>query len=217
MAGQIEQLLNNLIGSWDLPKAEKDADIGSTNTAIMFAGWSWKFKRFDIGAFLYRNGSFQFKRYKAQLPHPWGETIRSLVFVGDYENEYLQSLVSVIEKRHGKHPFKSKKKLIDFNYEPIEALHALLTAKSTHKQLTAIGGAPQLLKIYPFGNNRPIVIRTKKDKHFLFGRQLFSWEKTEYPILDLTTTKEPTFIYPMSNIPVPSEIHAQSAISEDLI
>ena len=43
-----------------------------------------------------------------------------------------------------------------------------------------------MLKLYPFGNSLPIVVRNSKDQHYLFGRRLFDWEKTEYPILDLT-------------------------------
>lgn len=44
-------------------------------------------------------------------------------------------------------------------------------------------------------------------EHLLLGRKLFAWEKTEYPILDLTK-KDPKFIYPMSDIPLPQDCAA---------
>jgi hypothetical protein len=125
----------------------------------------------------------------------------------------MNSLASVLESRHDHHAKKGPKKFIDFDYEPAEALQALLNSKDN--RLTAIGGACQLLKLYPFSNSLPIIIRTGKHRHFLLGRRLFSWEKTEYPILDLRK-KRPSFIYPMSNIPVPSKIKAKVTKEEDI-
>jgi hypothetical protein len=211
MADLIKGLLNNLIKSWDLSKTEKNEELALTR--IMFAGWSWRHKRFDIGIFVYRDGSFAFD-HKTTIPHPWAENDRSLVFTGDYQQEYMNSLASVLESRHGHHATKGPKKFIDFDYEPAEALQALLNKEG--KTLTAIGGACQLLKLYPFSNSLPIIIRTGKHRHFLLGRRLFSWEKTEYPILDLRKER-PTFIYPMSNIPVPSKLKAKATtIEEDI-
>jgi hypothetical protein len=68
---------------------------------------------------------------------------------------------------------------------------------------TAIGGAPQLVKIYPFGNSLPFVVRTNTDDHYLLGRRIFAWEKTEYPVIDLSR-RPPVVLYPMASIPVPS-------------
>jgi hypothetical protein len=67
----------------------------------MFAGWSWKFRRFDIGLFKSENGVFSLHREKSSIPHPRGEKKRSIVFIGDYRNEYMDCLANVLENRHG--------------------------------------------------------------------------------------------------------------------
>jgi hypothetical protein len=201
LAQNIGAILNNLVGSWDLPTEEKREELATTR--IMFAGWSWKHRRFDIGFFKYHDGSFSFFHDKAKTPHPWYEKSRSLVFIGDHRKEYMQTLASVLEERHGK-TAKTSKKQIDFDYEPVEALQLLLT-QNTAPNLPSIGGAAQLIKVYAHGNSLPIVIRTAKTAHYLFGRRLFEWEKTEYPVLDLTQ-KSSSILYPMSGVPLPKDL-----------
>jgi hypothetical protein len=159
-------------------------------------------KRFSIGAFRFEDGTFAFHQFKSRIPHPWRQKKRSLIFIGDYEDEYMASLDEILEQRHGK-PSRSGKKEINFDYEPIEALQALLNLNKP--ELNAIGGAAQVVKVYSYGNSLPIVVKTEPKHHYLLGRKLFAWEKTEYPILDLSTSK-PKFIYPMSFIPKPNDL-----------
>lgn len=202
VVNNVREVLNNLISSWDLSRPEKDEEL--RDTMILFAGWSWKFRRFDIGVFIYENGLFEFHHRKARIPHPWKEIKRSFVFIGDYESEYKAHLVSILENRHGK-SLDRERRLINFDYEPIEALALMLRPKEADVDFPLIGGAPQMLKTYAYGNDLPIVIRTGEDNHFLLGRRLFGWEKTEYPILDLTHETS-SFLYPMSSIPLPREL-----------
>lgn len=202
VAQKIEDLLKNFINGWDLDNNAKHEEL--KDTRILFAGWSWKYKRFDIGFFEHRNDAFAFHHRKANVPHPWKEKNRSLVFIGDYYRDYMKCLANVLEARHGSQP-KYKKSAIDFDYEPVEALHQLLKCGEKKNHLPMIGGAPQLLKIYSYGNSLPIVIRTEKNVHSLLGRRLSRWEKTEYPILDLSRSN-PAFAYPMSAIPNPEKI-----------
>jgi hypothetical protein len=122
VAKHVEDLLNNLVGSWDLKPEEKRQEL--SNTKILFSGWSWIHKRFAIGVFRYEDKGFAFHRFKSRIPHPWKEAKQSLVFIGDYEREYMEALDTVLKARHGTP--KREKKLIDFDYEPIEALNALL-------------------------------------------------------------------------------------------
>ena len=93
MTALIEAILNNLVASWDLTDEEKRDEL--LTTRILFAGWSWKYQRFEIGFFLYRNREFAFHHRVAKLPHPWGENSRSLVFIGDYYRDYLDALERV--------------------------------------------------------------------------------------------------------------------------
>ena len=86
----IGRVLNNLIGSWDLPEADKADQL--TSTRILFSGWSWKHRRFDIGFFMADGCTFNFHHRKMRISHPWHENRQSLVFIGDYEREYRSAL-----------------------------------------------------------------------------------------------------------------------------
>ena len=66
-----------------------------------------------------------------------------------------------------------------------------------------------MVKVYPYGNSLPFAIRADPASHFLLGRKLFEWEKTEYPVLDLTGA-EPTVHYPMSYIPLPADLQGEA-------
>jgi len=211
----IGRVLNNLIGSWDLPETDKADQL--TSTRILFSGWSWKHQRFDIGFFMANGCTFNFHRRKMRISHPWHENRRSLVFIGDYEMEYRSALNDILERRHGVHPTQVETtKNVNFDYEPVEALQLLLQRASSRDDLPSIGGAPQLIKIYPHGNDLPIGIRTNADDHFLFGRRLFDWEKTSYPILDLMS-EIPRILYPMAEIPLPADLHNGIEVRNDSI
>lgn len=180
VGSNIEQLLNNLIGSWNLPEKDKREELKNTN--VMFAGWSWQSARFNIGVFRYENDAFNFHRELSRLPHPWAESERSLIFIGNYEKEYMAELARVLEARHGKKPLHEKAR-INFDYEPIEALHAFLQRSANDPEFPSIGGAPQAVKVYSYGNTLPIVMRTTDNDHFLLGRRLFEWEKLNIQFL----------------------------------
>lgn len=198
IADIIGQVLNNLIISWDLNEDEKARQLASTK--ILFAGWSWKHQRFYIGFFQAKGCVFTFRRRRMPMPHPWLEDRRSLVFIGDYEQDYRAALDEILGLRHGASQRKVEaKKMVNFDYEPIEALHLLLQ----RRDLNYIGGAPQLIKVYKYGNDLPICIRTGAQDHFLFGRRLFDWEKTSFPILELNGSI-PCIHYPMAAIQLPS-------------
>jgi len=123
----------------------------------------------------------------------------------------MQELKDVLSTRHPAGKDASDKVMVDFDYEPIEALHSLLTKSRSSKDFLAIGGAVQMIKVYPYGNSLPFAIRMAPASHFLLGRELFEWEKTEYPVLDLTGTK-PIVHYPLSYIPLPNGLHGETEV-----
>ena len=209
----IGRVLNSLVDSWDLTESEKAEQLA--NTKILFAGWSWKHLRFDIGFFEADGSLFTFHHRKMRMPHPWREKQRSVVFIGDYEREYRSALDDILTQRHGSQKTATETiKAVNFDYEPIEALHLLLKRASTLDKLPFIGGAPQMLKVYRHGNDLPIGIRTDAEHHFLFGRRLFDWEKTGYPILDLASDT-PRIHYPMAAIPLPAELDRGIEVRND--
>ena len=204
LSSTIEQWLNALVSAWDLPEVEKEEQLATTR--ILFGGWSWENRRFDVGCFAYAAGTFSFHHPKSKSQHPWYERQKSLLFLGDYQDAYAASLRSVLERRFGRPRQKNERVTFDFDYEPVEALNDLL--RQNLPEHTAIGGAPQIVKIYPFCNSIPFATRTEEGFHLL-GRKLFEWEKTEYPIVDFT--KEPAkVLYPLEQIPLPSALSEQA-------
>jgi hypothetical protein len=206
LTDRIEKLLNNMIDAWKLPAADKATSIAGTN--ILFAGWSWRFEKPHIGIFkLERDCHFQFHRLGVKLPYPWHTgTKPDLFFLGDYKAEYMEKLTGILQERYPAPAAKQNKKIaLQWDYEPVEALQALLREPDPG-DIRAIGGAPQVVKIYPFARTIPIVIRTGRGHHSLLGRRLFSWEMTEYPILDVSTRRKARILYPKRSIPKPDRV-----------
>ena len=195
-------MLNNLIDSWDAaPQYKSEALV---DTRILFCGWSWRTSRFVIGFFKYLGDKFVYLQATEKLSRPWRERTPSLIVLGDYRPDYMRALSGIL---HTRHPGTTRwlSKAIDLQYEPLEALYHLLQDEITPSERPLIGGAPQLVKVYSHSNVLPIAVRTSASEHFVYGRKLAAWEKTEYPVADLTAHPT-TFLYPMSAIPVPSAL-----------
>lgn len=199
-------VLNALVESWDLPNRDKQEELKETR--IVLSGWSWRLQNFIIGVFEYKNDRFAFKKLRTKLPHPW-YPIQPFLFVGDYKDQYLGELCSVLCMKYGPPETQRQRFDIDLDYEPIIALKNLLARSDAGSGLHKIGGAPQMLKTYQFSQSLPFVVKISGTAHYLFGRRMFEWEKTEYPIIDLTES-EPSFLYPMSEIPLPSNLQDRS-------
>lgn len=217
LTGFIEKMLNNMIDAWKLPAAEKAGDLVGTN--ILFAGWSWRYAKSHVGVFkLEKSGRFKFHRAGIKLPHPWRAGPKAdLFFLGDYKDEYFGKLKGILKKRFPAPATEQNSKVVvEWDYEPVEALQALLREPDNGNAL-AIGGAAQVVKIYPFARTIPLVVRTSKNDHFLLGRRLFSWEVTEYPILDLSSLRKARVLYPKSSIPAPNRVRGKRYKEESSI
>lgn len=195
-------VLNNLVSSWDASNGDKKTFL--KDTRIMFAGWSWRRSIFQIGFFKYIDRKFTYIQATQRLSHPWRERQRSLVVLGDYRPEYMRALAEILAARY---PDMNRwlPRIVDFQYEPLEALTLILNDPTTPAERNLIGGVAQAVKVYSHSNVLPIVIRSSSNDHYLFGRKLFPWEKTEYPIADCGSGRTRMF-YPMSSIPLPSDV-----------
>jgi hypothetical protein len=196
------RVLNNIIQSWDLKPDEKRDEL--KDTRILFAGWSWRDQEFKIGFFRFIDKEFIYQETTNPITKPWRERKPSLVVIGDYIEEYMRILGRIVGINNPTTNRWSTKE-IDLQYEPLEALNELLNDTQDSFDYPKIGGRPQAVKVYPFSSTLPIVVRCKHNEHYLFGRKLFEWEKTEHPIAVISPGKT-KFIYPMSSIPVPAEI-----------
>lgn len=211
VAGDLERVLNNLTGSWDADLSYKRAELADTR--ILFCGWSWRKQRFVIGFFKFIENRFSYLQAAENLTRPWSENIPSLIVLGDYRPEYMRKINEIL---HMRYPGTNRwlRKRINLQFEPLEALNELLDEAEARKSLPKIGGAPQAVKIYSHSNVLPLTIRTRSFDHFTFGRKLASWEKTEFPIADLSAGAA-RFLYPMKKIPKPADLLAEDGLDRE--
>jgi len=174
------------------------------DTRILFAGWSWKQQKFVTGFYVFFDGLFHYQTVNSRLGRPWRERHASLIVIGDYIEDYMRKLNDIISLTNT--PARPWGRTdIDLQYEPLEALAALLEESRDLDTRPSIGGAPQMLKLYSYSSTLPTVIRSPDGEHFLFGRRLFPWEKTELPIAIVRPGKT-QFEYPMAHIPLPIDV-----------
>jgi hypothetical protein len=129
-----------------------------------------------------------------------------LSFCGDAQIAYpLFVQVSVVLDNH----LRTSSRAL----EPVEALQSLLREPDNGNALS-IGGAAQMVKIYPFARTIPLVVRTSKNDHFLLGRRLFSWEVTNIRSWICPASGKRAFFTPKSSIRRPTPC-AANAYKED--
>lgn len=157
----------------DLRPGQAKPDV--PETVFIFGGYSWKTQEFVIWMFHYdaHLGRFTFRPATA-----WSgqSDERKIVFAGDDVSAARTRLADLLRSR-GK---------IDrggFDMEPFEILRDIIREKSH----PAIGGPPQVVKIYRHLNTVPIAVRwpnaTEGGLSFL-GRPLLPYERTLHPVLD---------------------------------
>lgn len=173
LKGHLIRVLNSMISQLvELPEKE-DPPV-----QFLFSGWSW------------RNSAFvswvlHFDPHIARFTHRptrgWSgpNQAKHLSFIGDHFDEFREILLSKLRET-GKISSGS------FDMEPFEALRDLLRQKDHH----AIGGAPQLVKIYRHANATPHAIywpNRDTGRVSILGRPLLDYEASQYPLLDPDT------------------------------
>ncbi|WP_156162572.1 hypothetical protein [Burkholderia sp. MSHR3999] len=179
LKGHLLRILNSMVSLvHDLPKgvaSEPDADF-------LFGGWSWKASQFKIWKLHFDATKKRFD-FRPSTPHAdWGGKV--LAFAGDYRSEFMERLAKIQIERN----------ILTsggFDMEPFEVLRDMLRNRS----FDAIGGAPQIVKVYKYSTTRPYAVfwpnREAKSVNLL-GRPLLDYEQSDYLVLDpdnLTTIK----------------------------
>lgn len=178
---------------------DTEFDKENLTTEFIVGGWSWKFQRFEIFKIVYQAGigKFSFRpsaNWRGQGDNEFGRG-KKIAIAGDYVDYYRSSLIKLLKER-------SKLGRGGFDMEPLEVLRDMLrNERFTNRRLAEkglIGGAPQVVKIYPHPNTLPIAVYwgDRPDIH-IFGRRLLPYEKTTFPILDTDTMK---MAYPLKSI-----------------
>lgn len=180
LKGHMLRVLNDMVAAiHDLPAGGE----AQPDTTFLFGGWSWKHARFKVWLLHF---DATLKRFTFRPTARWkGLNVDKLfAFTGDYEEQFRERLVALLRKRR-------KLEKGGFDMEPFEVLRDMLR----DKQFDAIGGPPQVMKVYKYSNTRPYAIfwpSRESRKVSLLGRPLLDYEQTDYLVLDpdtLTTVK----------------------------
>jgi len=163
------------------------SDFEIPEVRFLFGGYSWERKRYYLWHIFFDK---HIKQFTASEVRTWkGIKVNRVVsFIGDYHKDFQERLIQLM---------KNKRKFINgyFDMEPFEILVQMIK----EDKFTAIGGPPQLLKVYEHLNRTPIAVKwnsNNKDYVSLLGRPLQDYEKAYYPIIDANTLKiEGGFIY----------------------
>lgn len=200
LKNNLKVLANQLISSWDLPLIDVSRELAETK--ILIGGWSWKRSKFLIDYIEWKESEFISRDQTISAGHPWGG---SLVFLGDYESDYIKCLREILRNKYGPQTMAQPSLNIKFDYEPLEALQLFLDRTRDDVDFDLIGGTSQLAKVYQHGNTLPYAVKNGDNKPVLLGRELLEWEKTELPIIELGD-QPPKVHYPMSHIPKAKDI-----------
>jgi hypothetical protein len=145
----------------ELPEPFSSADI-----QFLFAGYSWSRKQFRIWTISYVPKDGGFRAREAVSFHP---RLAKAAFIGDWSKRLRSNLAKQLNAPGG-----------PVYIEPLTVLAELL--ESAKPEYT-IGGPPQLIRITQHMNTRPLCVRWRKEDT-LFGRPLFSYENTDYWIVE---------------------------------
>lgn len=153
---------------------------------FILGGYSWRSKTFRIWTVYFENKTKKFRARESNSFHP---RLTKVAFIGDWATRYRSTLVNALSsgvRRPAEH-------------EPLSVLADLLRATTIRD---SIGGAPQVVRIGPHMNTRPLCVLwgPEKDRH-LFGRKLFDYENCDYWSIDPDTGA----IYPPKHFAVGQE------------
>ncbi|GGF66889.1 hypothetical protein GCM10011332_21250 [Terasakiella brassicae] len=156
-------------------------------TKILLGGFSFQKKRLVFWRLSHNRSIGEFA---AENPTKWHKAYDSrklFVFCGDHYDEFHKNLAL---KSWGDDSIEY------FDKEPLEVLIDMLQSE----EYNAIGGSPQMVKVYEHRNFLPFAFKwntSKGMKVHLFGRPFMEYEKTTYPIMD----SKMGILYPLQHLP----------------
>jgi hypothetical protein len=167
-------------------------------TSFLIGCWSWRLRRPVISQIKYDGGPRNYVASYPRFPKAKGPKLHrtsQFAMIGDLRSQYFSSLAGVMNCQTADR----------LNMEPFTALATMLadpTFTDRRRDLRGpIGGAPQLLKVYPFLRTVEFGIfwpsRAAGRLH-LNGRELFDYEKVAIPKVDASTLEVE---YPLEGLP----------------
>ena len=136
---------------------------------FLFGGFSWRRKGFRLWTFYWNDNSRQF-RARESVNFLDGRLDR-VAFIGDWAPKFRGLLCQKLRLPGGKTLL-----------EPLALLADVLTKADPD---STIGGPPQLVRISPHMNTRPLCVLWGRDRRpTLFGRPLYDYENCDYWAID---------------------------------
>ncbi|WP_337996421.1 hypothetical protein [Oleispirillum naphthae] len=194
-------LANKFLNSYIDPV---DLERELLETSFLIGCFSWRHGHPIINKIRFDNGAKQFVASSSSFPKRISERLHREVkqfgMIGDLQHQYYQELGQHID-------YGSADRI---NMEPFCALNSMLNNPvytDRRRDLKGvIGGAPQLLKVYPFFRTIEFAVHwpdATSGRLFLNGREVFDFEKIQLPQLDARTLDAR---YPLENLAQASEL-----------
>ena len=192
---RFEKLANKFVSSY-MDAIELEADL--KDTSFIIGSFSVQLGRPKVSQIRYDSGARCYVVSKQKLrKKPCSEVAKAGRFcmVGDLRHQYMSELGELLDIDSAE----------SFDMEPLTALCNMLSNPAytdRHREHRGvIGGAPQILKVYPFlrsvefGAHWP---SRPKGRLYLSGREVFDYEKLSIPQIDCESLE---VFYPLQAIP----------------
>jgi hypothetical protein len=173
-------------------------------TTFLIGCFSWRLGRPIINKIVFDNGPKQYVAANSSFPKPKSASLHrargQFGMIGDIAHQYYEVLGRHIDYADAER----------FDMEPFCALAAMLSDPMYTDRRGdlngVIGGAPQLLKVYPFFRTVEFGVQwpdKASGKLFLNGREVFEFEKIQLPQIDARTLE---VRYPLEELGHASEL-----------
>lgn len=158
----------------DLPGGQSQADIPDLDVVLM--GWSWRRLRFEGYSYRYnRLGEIQMNLLTPLRP---GATY-GVYFAGDASPQARRRLWALIRDRNYPVPRNRDPNATEvarnanLNWEPLEVVMDLISDPTVR----TVGGVPQILRIYQYGETESFVWRADDGTNYFGGRAVNDEER----------------------------------------
>ncbi|TXM62360.1 hypothetical protein [Methylobacterium sp. WL120] len=163
-----------------------------TITSFLFGGWSWRASKFMIWRIFYDRSLKKYVSAKAGIWKSFGvkeADAAELAFIGDYTGELFKRIGDKLEDKITRARTENTAVLLD--YEPLVVLAEMLSdpefTDRRKERRGAIGGGPQVTKVYPFLRTMSYAVEWDVGGKFVYvlkGRVISDFELFTVPGLN---------------------------------
>ena len=130
---------------------EHKSDYEIPDVEFLFGGYCWHEQKFKLWKIIYQKNIKKFTQHIVRWWQGVGSDIK-VTFIGDYTDEARDLLIENLK-------VKNKLKEGGLDFEPFEAIRDLLRDPDAQTKFPAIGGAPQIIKVYKSLNHKAFALK----------------------------------------------------------